>query len=106
VDGFVRGSEVATSDEGVNVCGKVRRAVGGWWTGDGAFAVSGRAWEDEFALPPRGRVRVDSGRRLVGVGGFGPNLSVSSLKSHRRCDVATSVRGHERMPKPGEARPL
>ena len=57
-------------------CGKVRRAVGGWWTGNGAFAVSGRSWEVEFALPRRGRVRDDSGRRLGGAGGFGPNLSI------------------------------
>ena len=77
-------------------CGKVRRAVGGWWTGNGAFAVSGRSWEVEFALPRRGRVRDDSGRRLGGVGGFGPNLSIvvssapalSSVNVSEKCRTA------------------
>jgi hypothetical protein len=53
-------------------------------SGNGAFAVSGRSWEVEFALPRRGRVRDDSGRRLGGAGGFGPNLSIVVSSVPRR----------------------
>ena len=56
--------------------GTAGRAAGGWRSGIVAFGINGWRREGEFALPRRGRVRVDSGRRLVGVGGFGPNLSI------------------------------
>ena len=55
--------------------GGARTGCGRAAAGKRAFAVNGRCREVSTRLPPRGRARADSGRRLVGVGGFGPNLS-------------------------------
>ena len=55
--------------------GGARTGCGRAAAGKRAFAINGRCREVGTRLPPRGRARADSGRRLVGLGGFGPNLS-------------------------------
>ena len=55
--------------------GGARTGCGRAAAGKRAFAINGRRREVGTRLPPRGRARADSGRRRMGVGGFGPNLS-------------------------------
>ena len=71
---FRRAEGVARASEAVT---RRRRGTcsGGRWTGLSAVGVNGRRGEVGLGLPPRGRGRVDSDRRLVGVCGSGPNLS-------------------------------